>query len=269
MRRRVTTAIGLLALLGTAASADIAIDVVPSSAPNAYGSASWAGYITNTLTGLENGLTQVGDRQTDPAGYSAITNGIYEPGDTMVTSFKSWRGFADPGTQWGSQFANELGNRMHFGLHAMGDGAVRFALADVTFDITSSDGVLNYAGDFVGLDYSSNRFGVDWGPDRQRGGGDDVVYNSGNGTTLVDEIVYVGVGNAYWPQASGGQTDQEAIDEVVAWIIDHNVSMVGSYSIAGTDGGTYDGSVGLALPTPGGLVLLGLAGLGLTRRRGR
>jgi hypothetical protein len=64
---------------------------------------------------------------------------------------------------------------------------------------------LHFAGNFAGLHYTgTTRFGVDWGPDRIRGTTDDIVYNSGNGATLVDEIVYVGVGNAYWPRLLRG-----------------------------------------------------------------
>lgn len=263
----VAVSIGLAAAALTA-RADVTLGVVPSSAPNAFGSPSWGGYTANAVFGLENGLAEVGDRETDPAGYTAITNGLYEPGDIMVTSFNSWRGLADPGTSWGPAFASELGNRMHFGLHAMGDGLAQFHLADVTYDITSTDGVLNFSGDLSGLDYAAHRIGIDWGPDRQRGTADDVRYSSGNGGALIDELVYVGVGNAYWPQPDGGQSEQEAIDEVVDWITTHDVLVTGSYSILASDGNTYSSAATIALvPAPAGLALLAAAAVSAARRR--
>lgn len=266
---RQVTAIGVLGF-AAAAFADITVTVVPSSAPNVYGSPSWGTYVTNSLFALENGLTQVGDRETDPTAYQAITDGVLRPGDIMVTSFKSWRKYTNPGVVWGPQFAGEYGNRMHFGLHIMGDGTEQFCLEDLEFEISSTDGnVLGFAGDFVGFGYASTRHGIDWGPDRIRGTADDIRYTSGNGTTPVDELVYVGVGNAYWPQPATGQSEEDAIHDAIVWMRSQGVQVTGEYSITGKSGGVYGDATTLVIPSPAPLAVCGVFGLALVRRRTR
>ena len=210
-----------LAILGGAAlagvmsaNATITLDVVASSAPNASGSPSWSGYAANALNSLANGLGNIGSRATVPTAYE-IAGPIIKPGDVMITSFNSWMGVAGP---LAPPFDKELGNRMHFGLHAYGDGTSQFKLADLTFAIHSSDpdDSLLFVGDFIGYNYNgTTRFGVNWGPDRVKGGGDDIVYTSGNGTTLVDELVYVGVGNA--SLRGGSVPDQATMDDAAIW----------------------------------------------------
>ncbi len=231
--------------------AGITIAVHASSAPNAYGSPSWAGYVANALYALENDLSSQGDRSTDPTGYERAPAEV--PGSEIaVTSFRSWRGEVEPA----APFDNEHGNRMHFGLHAYGDGSTQFTLEDLTFEIASSDpwNSLSFVGDFIGYGYSSTRYGIDWGPNRVKGGGDDVVYTSGNGTTLVDEIVYVGVGNAWWP---GGDDDtpsdpdegkQQAMDDFLEFIADYGpISVSCTYAIIDDTGSA---SVDV-VPSPG------------------
>lgn len=246
-----------------ACASGISLNVVPSSAPNVFGSPSWAPYAANALNSLENGLGNIGNRTTDPTAYE-IASPIVDPGEFMVTSFNSWRGVAYPP----APFAAELGNRMHFGLHAVGDGATLFRLEDLTFNMTSSDGPnsLGYAGNFVGLSYNgTTRYGINWGPDRVKGGGNDIVYTSGNGTTLVDEIVYVGVGNAFWPQPTGAQTPQQAIDAAIAYVNGNlPFTLQTTYTILGHDGvGTVT-----VIPAPGAFALA-LAGAGIVLRRRR
>jgi len=254
-----------IAAASSLAAGSISIDVVASSAPNFFGSPSWNGYLANSLNSLENGLGSIGDRNIDPSAYE-VAGAIVDPSDFMVSSFNSWRGNATPS----GAFANELGNRMHFGLHATGDGMMQFRLEDVSFEIASSDvgNDLAFVGNFSGASFSSTRFGVDWGADRMKGGGDDTYYNSGNGTTLVDEIVYVGVGNAFWPGASdpdpvnpvGGA--QAAMDAMMANYVS-GFSITGEYTILGYTGSDIVSTV----PTPGSFALLGLGGLTATRRR--
>lgn len=259
-----------LAGVATALGAGVTIVVVPSSAPNGYGSPSWSGYMANAMTSLGSGGGNIGDRSTSPTAYE-VAGGTIEPGDIMVTSFKSWRGTLNPV----GAFASELGNRLHFGLHAVGDGNARFCLEDLTFELHSSDpsDTLLFTGDFLGYGYTgTSRYGVDWGTDRTPGTADDTVYATGNGTTLVDEIVYVGVGNAWWPggddptpsNPAGGA--QAALDDTVAWIAaNYPINVSCSYSIQ-----TYTGSASVVvLPEPATTGLLALGGLCLARRRRR
>jgi hypothetical protein len=254
-------AVGMVLMSQATAMSSLTIDVTASSAPNAYGSPSWNGYVTNALNALENGLSVNGDRSTNPTGYEAAPAQI-GPGEIAVTSFNSWRGALNPS----GAFANELGNRIHFGLHAKGDGISQFKLEDLTFAIHSSDKTdsLVYTGGFVGLNYSATRYGINWGTDRSKGGGDDVVYNSGNGTTLVDELVYVGVGNAWWPSSPDGE--QAAMDDYYAWIASEQpIDVTGSYSILGSTGS----ATVTVTPIPGAVWLLGSGLLGLLGIRRR
>jgi hypothetical protein len=225
--------VGLALGLSLPASATITLDVVASSAPNAYGSPSWAGYAANALNSLQNNLGNIGSRATDPTAYE-IAGPTVQPGDFIVTSFNSWRGVVGP---LAPPFNSELGNRMHFGLHAYGDGSLasQFSLNDLTFNITSSDGGLNSAGNFVGYTYNgTTRIGVNWGADRTKGTSDDIIYTSGNGMTLVDEIDYVGVGNAYTANASPNPYDMQGI---IGYINDNApFTITGSYSILGYSG---------------------------------
>jgi len=252
----------LCACINKISFGDIMLDVHASSAPNVYGSPSWNGYLSNALYALENGLSVNGDRSTDPTGYEVAPD-IIGPGEIAVTTFNSWRGDINPL----APFNNEHGNRMHFGLHAYGDGTYQFMLEDLAFDMHSSDptDTLVWGGDFIGFNYSSARYGIDWGSDRAKGGGDDITYNSGNGTTLVDEIVYVGAGNAWWPGGSdpdpanpiGGT--QAAMDEYFAWVNSEAPILVTmNYTI-----GNYSGSDFVTVVPVPAAVILGVLGMGV------
>jgi len=214
------------------------VNVYPSSAPNAFGSPSWAGYLAKALYAIERDQATNGSRATDPTAYERAGATI-SPGDIAVTSFNSWRGQIDPP----APFANESGNRLHFGLHIVG-GGTQFRLSDLTFSMHSSDpdDSLVFEGDFIGYSYNgTTRYGIDWGADRVKGGGDDAVCTSGD--PLVDEIVYVGVGNAWWPAGDdpdpsnpvGGK--QKAMDDYLAWVIDNSPLTIScSYSVGGATG---------------------------------
>jgi MYXO-CTERM domain-containing protein len=112
-----------------------------------------------------------------------------------------------------------------------------------------------------------------------KGGGDDTIYTSGNGTTLVDEIVYVGVGNALWP--GGADPDpsnpllgrQGAIDETYDYVYAYPPFTVScEYSILGSDDMLYMGAASVSVvPVPGavwlGLGMFALLGAARLRRR--
>lgn len=269
------------AMLAFAPAQAVNITVYASSAPNAFGSPSFPGWVANTQCFLQGSCT-AGDRDADPAAFESLTT--FEPGDAMVTSYHSWRGQADPGTVFGSAFASELGNRMHFPVIITSDsGADTFTLADVGFEIDSPDGgssgfggsgALGYSGDLSGTTLNgSSRVGVFWGGDGAPGGGDDVVYTGGESdATLLNVLYYVGVGNALWPMVpDDGATEQEALDSVAASFYSDGISSItGSYSVR-----TASGSAAVRLasvPEPGTLGIFGLGLLGLcaaTRLRRR
>ena len=268
----VVAIVGLALGLSVPAFAQLTLQVVPSSAPNASGSPSWAGYAANALNSLQNNLGNIGSRATDPTAYE-IAGPIVQPSDFLVTSFNSWQGVAGP---LAAPFASESGNRMHFGLHAY--GATQFDLADVTFSISSSDPAnsLSYVDDLSGCNFNGiTRIGVNWGPDGIKGTSDDIIYtagNVGNDHTLVNELFYVGAGNAFWP--GGDSPDpanpvggaQAAIDDSTSYIMGNTpFTVTGSYSILGN---TENATV-TVVPEPSTISLLAFAlgGLMLIRKR--
>jgi hypothetical protein len=254
----------VLSAISSAALGDgVSITVVPSLAPNAFGSPSWNPYVSNALMGLQNGSSAIGDRTTDPTAYQATYT--VTPQELIVTSFPSWEGKVNPA----APFNNELGTRLHFGLVAKGDGSTKFTLEDLKFDMSSNDAAnsLAFSGDFVGLGYSSTRYGIDFGANHALGGGDDTIYTSANGKTSVDMIVYVGVGNSLEPTGVG--TNQQQLDNTAAYIRDNITSVQTTYTID-VGGVSYSGT-GVAdvaeAPLPPtavmGLVLLGCVGGGI------
>ena len=259
---------GIVGLVGSA-QADLTFTVRPSSAPNAFGSPSWATYAANALNSLGNGLGNIGDRNTDPTAYE-IAGAYIEPGDVTVSGFSSWRGVAGPA----SPFTAEYGNRMHFGLSIVGGGTnPQFRLNDLAFNMASGDSAnsLVFSGNFAGLGYNANRYGVDFGADRVLGGGDDIVYTAGNGMSLVDKIVYVGVGNAFDATFEPG-TDQDKIDSVASYINSEGpFGIACTYTLYSPNGDELGGSGAMVIVPSPGLASLALAAgtIGLTTRRRR
>jgi hypothetical protein len=241
----------------------ISVEVIPSLAPNAFGSPSWNGYVSNALYALEHGLAAYGDPSL-PTYYSAESN--FRNTEPLVTTFNSWMGYADPGSVFGPAFANELGNRMHFGLHVVGNGT-RFSISDLSFSSHSSDpgDLLGYSWGAAPWSYSPARVGVLINPDGSR------TYVT-TGDQQVDELMYVGSGNSLWPLAdtadpgcTGCSTSQQqaAIDAMAA--SPDGYRYTGTYSVLGYSGsGTFQ-----VTPEPSTYLLLmtGLAGLAFVRRR--
>jgi hypothetical protein len=252
----------------------ILTQVFPSPAPNAFGSPSWnPGYVQNALNALENGLSSVGNPATTPTAYYQVTT--EGDRDNIVTGFPSWKGFVNPGAMFGAAFANELGNRLHFGVHILGNGT-QFSLSELSFDMESTDAgdIFQFVGDFSTPSdvYSSTRVGINYGPDHIKGTADDVRISSGPATQVVDELVYVGVGNAL----AGGDvscpgSNQATMDCVKAFydsISPFNITT--TYTLRNANGGLLStGSATVlfpaAVPEPAtwGFMIVGLAGIKL------
>ena len=262
----------LSAMSARSTRAAIVMDVVASPAPNFLESPNWSGYLTNALNSIENGLGEIGNRDVDPAAYAIIPNGGAVRYDEMIlTMFRSWRGVADPA----SPFEREAGNRVHFGVRIAGDGQMRFRLEDLSWEIQSSGGnQLGFTGSFAGNNYSSARIGIDYGADMTKGGNDDVIITSGSATQTVDELIYVGVGNAFDATSQPGPGNQDRINQQIASLSSQGaITVTGSYTLRDPTGSIVlatGSTMFTAVPEPGvGLFLSFLGGARVFRRRPR
>ncbi len=176
-----------------------------------------------------------------------------------------------------------------FNNDAFADLAVPYLGGGVTILINASDGTFfwggdyatginsrnivtadfNFDGNFVGFTYNANRKGINYGLDNIKGTGDDIIYNAGQAATnLIDELVYVGVGNAFWPGTAS------EIADTYAYVFE-NAPFYMSISYTVGTLGSGEASVELvAAPEPGTLLLLGSGLVGLSagawrRRRSR
>jgi hypothetical protein len=251
-------------MLAGAANAIPTIMVFPSVAPNAYGSPSYPGYVSNAVYALENGLSSYGTPGT-PQYYQQVSS--IAPSQMIVTGFPSWLGQADPGTVFGAPFANELGNRPLFGLVINGNGT------QISIDKLSFSGSSNDPGNLLGFgwgtgsyNYSSNYVGIIFGS------GGPTFITSGPNTQLVDEIVGRGSGNAFDTYCPGCTiAQQQAAIDALASNFAGMTAFTGTYTLADSDGGVLasgSGSFDVA-PEPASFVLVGAAmlALGIGRRK--
>ena len=128
------------------------------------------------------------------------------------------------------------GNRLHFGLHAWST-TEQFSLSEFEFELDSNDvpDTFDMIGDLSGLSYDLGRAGIDY-VDGIKGNGNDIRYDENNpaaGTTLVNEIVYVGFGSAYQPElpTHQGSTNQETIDLLLDDVCLCDLNLAGEYAI--------------------------------------
>ena len=205
----------------------VRFDVVPSYGPNAFGSPSWSGYVSNAHTALMgNPATNVGDRTSDPTAFELVDPAnptapvtLVDPIEMIVTPFNSWRGVAGPAVP----FDGEFGNRVQFGFALETDGNGRIDIANLNVQWTkhwmNNDVAMETSsiiidpltqGTLSTDAYTAETIGVLYGGDGALGGGDDTILTSGTGP--VDAIYSVGVGDGLLPEDVGGATDQEEID---------------------------------------------------------
>jgi hypothetical protein len=261
----------LLALAGRSprAAADPIITVYPSVAPNKFGSPSWPGYVANAVNtagtgGIQSGGTPVGDPAL-PTYYSTTTTS--KTSDMIATDFPSWRGFANPGSVFGPAFANEVGNRLTFGVHILGGGST-FTVNQVNFDIESTDpsNVVSFSGSLNGFVYDSNTQNTIVGRSSTTG---MLVLDPAPGD-LLTELWYVGAGVAFEVlHTDPGATFQDKINNTLLdpllqppnapFDINATYTLSG-FSSSGTATASVSPSGALAapVPEPASVLLLGL-----------
>ncbi|MFI4950679.1 MAG: PEPxxWA-CTERM sorting domain-containing protein [Caulobacterales bacterium] len=247
------------------------ITVTPTVAPNAFGSPSYAGWVTNSIAAQHDGLSALGN-PASPTFYQAQSN--VNPSQVIVTSFPSWLGQQDPGTVFGPAFTNELGNRMLFGLKVDGEGA-QFSISQLSFNAVSDD-----PGDGLGFgfgagsyNYSSDYEGVLKGSDGLLWTADDIFITSGANTQLVDGLVGRGSGNSFEATCLEGPcvttADRQALLDSAAADTAQISHFTGTYTLGDVTGSGTFNIGGVPEPATWMLLLLGFGGIGAVLRRRR
>jgi len=280
-RRILIASIGALVCLSAIgqSNADVSVTVIPSLAPNAYGSPSWSDYVSNATLGIENGGVSEG---TGAAQYTPLPNGAsFNWEEAVVTGFPSWMGVAAPNTP---AYSGEYGNRLTFGLDVKGNGQP-ISISQLGFEGDSSDpgDVLQWSWATGSFDYSTDYVGIIYGVG---GAGDIADYTyvtSGLNTQPVDEIISRGTGNSlpayeeadaianfgYDPYSAPDISDQQRIDETASVFgLTSDFSVTGVYTM----GNDISGSATVnetGVPEPASFSLVGIGALSLLRRRRR
>jgi hypothetical protein len=259
--------------------------VYPSIAPNYWAewgdpSSSWWAYLATAMYSIENNAGPIGNPATDPAAYrilpSTVNSAGYHvvsdltPGEITVSGFHSWNGVADPE----APFDNEYGSRIHFGLHILGNGT-QFKLANLWNDMNSNDPPWNVLGDndgwFDTSAYSEYLVGIDYLGDGKGGLNGDLIYMAGESPWLeVDELIYVGVGNAYDANTQTG-SNQEKLDCIKVYVEGYSgFNVSNKYCLYGDpDAGGVRTLITCDIPEPATALLfvVGLAAIVVVRRR--
>jgi hypothetical protein len=242
--------IALLALVGNAPAQDgISITVIPALAPNAYGSPNWSAWVSNATTAIRNGYASYGD-PASPSYYQRAP-GVIPVTNNIVTGFPSWNGLADPGTVFGAAYAQELGNRLQFGIDVKG-GTNLISISQLSFTAHSSDpdNALDFTFAQGSYNYSQSYVGIIYGD-----GGNDTYITSGPSTQLVNEIVGRGSGNAWDTYDTSGNiaSQQSNIVYCASQAGTLPFSFSGTYTLGGVSGSnsvTLDPRIAPSLPAP-------------------
>jgi hypothetical protein len=246
----------------------VTLTIYPHIQPNPEMSPSWTAFYLTAVTAIGNDLSSGG---AGASAYNVIST--FFPGDIVSSSgFHSWRGVV-PGA-----YANEHGNYLGFGLHVVGDGVQQFSLAGLSFRMSSNDvgsgcpagtsGTWCWVGGYQTPDwystYNPYTVGVNWGLDRARGGGDDIIYTAGDAQSVIDELVYVGIAATFNATGYPGATPQDQINGVIDYINYWGFSVNARYCMHyGETGSTCAESDITVTPEPGTMVLFAAGLLGL------
>jgi hypothetical protein len=259
-----TAAIALLFVAPLPAKA-VTVTVDTWLAANGAGSPSFAGAEANAVQGMMNGGVATG---TGPTAFTPVTN--VTPAQAVVTQFRSWMGVVDPGTVFGSAYANESGNRMTFALSAISDPYHEFSISQMSFTAHSSDpaGALNFGVSAGGYNYSTGFVGVRYGADGKFGGGDDTFITSGSNTQLVDALFGRGSGNSLAAVCHGCTLaeQQDILDDVAAYP-GFPFTFTGTYTIGEDAGSGTFNIANVPEPSTWAMMVLGFAGMGFMAYR--
>jgi len=265
--------IGYLAGSSQVQAGPIVFDVGSSIAPNIVSSppASFYGWNANAQSAMQSGPGGVFGSAGSPGTPSYYTNvGAISPNQIIVSGFPSWNGQTNPGSTFGPAFANEYGNRLHFPVHIHSDPSNKFSLSELNAKMTSTDPgnffnipAFNYSG-FV---YDAEHVGYD--------SVTNTYYKSGEaGNTLVTDLFFRGIGNAFEAVQGPGQSPQDALNDAANF--GGSISpfdITAQYWIDRGSGGFFSGSGTVTvIPEPTSIAVFGMMAVagayyGLRRRR--
>lgn len=201
-------------------------------------SPSDAAYAVNALTALRTGSNTIG---SGAALYTRLVAGSVDPGLLIDTSglFNSWLGVASPNALFNSEF----GNRLYFGLSIV-DLSGTFSLSQLVYqDNFATYDPINFSPDPVYFNIGSVSYdgttiiGIYFGENGVLGGGDDLIYSSGqDNTTLVNALYYRGL-NVAFPLSPGGiGTNQERLSAAKNAIMSQPVTITATYCLSSVPG---------------------------------
>ena len=253
-------------------------------------SPSWAGYVSNAITGIENGCVSEGNPNS-PTYFSA--NGVATGGPTGTTSAtvgqfgqnqvidSAGASFNSGGNTWDGNasptgaFAGEFGNQIVDGLLVTDGDQIggTFSLSELNWSLSSNDAANSFG--FVGSfgatdDYSSSAVGV------VCTSANCATFNtitSGLATQLVDELVFVGVGGSFC--ADSDFCPGVAIADQENYILNNGnpFTVANTYSLDDSNGNVLASVANTAVISPepqaGFLAALGLLLLALLVRHRR
>ncbi len=250
---------------GPVLSGGITISVFPALAPNRWGSPSWNAWASNAVTAILNGYSSYGDPSL-PSYYQWAPSVVPVTND-IVTGFPSWMGQADPGDVFGPAFAQELGNRLTFGMDIKG-GTNLISIAQLSFTMTSTDpgNTLDWTYSPIPYSYSGLNtgsanpvyLGIIYGPN-----GRNTYVTNGPATQLVNEIITCGSGNAWDTYDTSGNIASEQ-SNILACALQVGAKpffFTGTYTIdgiAGTNSVTFNPVVTNTPPSPSGSPMLSI-----------
>jgi hypothetical protein len=274
-----------------------------SSAPNfQFGNPYWLSYVQNMRASAATGFTSSAGDPTLPSYFevasstnpisNAIVTDATGPGlyvSTGARLFNSWHGQANPGTVFGSAFANQYGNHLFSPYVIVAqDTNVPFTLSSVvrsSFSVARNGGATPYSTHTFN-NFTDTRIGItSFGLDGVIGGGDDVFINNGSALSSSPIIAFIAVGSGFGFQMSqqydgsawpGSVLDSEIFslyqqqwgDGNASYVYDIRQQYAINYTVGGNAFSQTTSAVNvLGIPEPSTLSILCLTSLMLTTRR--
>ena len=255
-----------MAISAVGLQAEISIKIVPSQAPNDYGSPNWSAYAANAVNGLIHDTGTLGDPTT--ASSYTILDQIVNSVNLITTDFPSWMGSPSAGTV----FAGELGNKLRFGVSIVSSSPTeKFRLSDVRVTLAGTDSQKwldldptwvpaskQFDFSMVGLVYGSGG----------RGSIDDQWITSGGADQYVNAAFWVGAwtGIQVLDDGSGTSLAQQITNQAVSYLQDErDFNLSATYQLFDTNhlSVLQSSTKGMTvIPEPSTLMLLG-GGLGM------